>query len=141
MGIIVQWDNTAQNIILISFTQPWTWHDFDHAITEMIGHFDSVNHPVDVIFDIRKGGFPPADAITHFKKAAEIQHPNGRRLVYVAPNILAGFVNRIGKILAITNRHSDKFQLPKFTFTSTLEDARLYLAKPIKGTGTLPAIH
>ncbi len=139
MPINVQWDNTEQNIVVITFTQPWTWHDFDQAITDMITHFDSVNHPVDVIFDIRKGGFPPPDAITHFKKAAEIQHLNGRRLIYVAPNILAGFVNRIGRILSIAFRHSDNFQMPKFTFTNSIEDARLYLAKPVKDSSNLSA--
>lgn len=132
MAINLDWDNTEHTIILITFTQPWTWHDFNNAIEEMIARFDSVNHMVDVIFDIRRGGLPPPNAITHFKKAADIQHPNGRHLVYVAPNVLVGFINRIGKILTIVNRSSKNFQMPKFIFTASIEEARSHLANPTK---------
>ena len=101
MAITVQWDSPDQTTVLIVFTRPWTWKDFNTAREEMLVLFDSVNHKVDVIFDIRNGGFPPPDALTHFRKAAQIEHPNGGLLIYIAPPVLVQFINSMIRIMNV----------------------------------------
>ena len=127
MPITVQWDNVEQTAVIIVYTRPWTWKDFDSAVEQMLSLFNSVHHQVDVIFDIRSAGFPPPDAITHFKKVAEIKHPNDGLLVYIAPNVLVQFINGIVRILTVTFAGSNMFETPKFVFTKSPEEARTYL--------------
>ena len=129
MPITVQWDNPDQTTVMIVYTRPWTWRDFDAAVEQMLRLFNSVNHQVDVIFDIRKAGFPPPDAITHFKKVAEIKHPNDGLLVYIAPNVLAQFINGIIRILTVTFAGSNTFETPRFVFTKSSEEAHAYLLR------------
>jgi hypothetical protein len=128
MPIIVEWDNPEQTAVLINYQRPWTWKDFDAAIKRMLELFDSVQHKVDVIFDIRNGGFPPPDAMKRFKAAAEINHPNGGQLVYVAPGMLAQFVKSLVQVLSRAFWGFGTFEDPKFVFTKTLEEARDYLS-------------
>ena len=127
MAISVQWDNPEQTAVMIVYTRPWTWKEFDAAIAQMLTLFNSVNHQVHVIFDIRNGGFPPPDAMTRFKKVTEIQHPNGGLLVFIAPTILVQFVNSIAKILTVAFEGSGTFAAPKFIFTKSPEEAYAYL--------------
>ncbi len=127
MPITVQWDNPEQTALMILFQRPWTWREFDAAIEHMLNFFNTVNHRVDVLFDIRDGGFPPPDAIKHFKRAAEIEHPNGGLLVYIAPNVLVQFINSILKIMTMAFSGSGAFEAPKFIFTKSPEEARSYL--------------
>jgi hypothetical protein len=128
MPINVKWDDDQKNAVLITYLRPWTWKEFDVAIKEMIDLFETVNHKVDIIFDIRKGGFPPPDAMKRFKAAAEIDHPNGGQLVYIAPSMLAQFVKSLVQILDRAFWGFGTFKSPKFVFTKSLEEAHDFLA-------------
>ena len=127
MPITIQWDDPEQTAVIITYTRPWTWKDFDAAMEQMLTLFDSVTHKVDVIFDVRNAGFPPPDAISHFKRAAEIQHPNGGLLIYVAPKVLVHFINSVVRILTVAFAGSGTFEAPKFIFTQSLEEAHARL--------------
>ena len=127
MGIKVHWDNPEQTVVMIVYTRPWTWKDFDLAIEQMLAMFNTVNHQVDVLFDILDAGFPPPDAMSHFRKVAQIQHPNGGMLIYIAPKVLVQFVNSIVRILTVAFAGSGTFETPKFIFTKSLEEAHTYL--------------
>ena len=129
MPIIVKWDDDQKNAALITFLRPWTWKEFDSAVEQMLGLFESSNHKVDVILDIRKGGFPPPEAMKRFKAVAEIDHPNGGQLVYVAPGMLAQFVKSIVQILDRAFWGFGTFKNPKFVFTKSLEEAHTYLSQ------------
>ncbi len=127
MAINVQWDNPEQTTVMVVFHRPWTWRDFDSAVERMLSLFNTVNYRVDVIFDIRDGGFPPPDAITHFKEVSEIDHPNGGLLVFVAPKVLVQFINGLIRIMNFTFAGSGTFKTPKFIFTKSPEEAHSYL--------------
>jgi hypothetical protein len=127
MPISIEWDNPQQTAVVITYQRPWTWKEFDAAIEQLVARFDSVQHQVDVIFDIRNGGFPPPDAMKRFKAAAEIEHPNGGQLVYVAPSLLAQFVKSLVQVLERAFWSFGTFEGPKFVFTKSLEEARAYL--------------
>lgn len=129
MPITVEWDNPQQTALLFTYQRPWTWKEFDAAVEQTLAYADSVNHRVDVIFDLRKGGFPPRDAVWRFKSAAEITHPNVGQYVYVAPSMLVHFVKNVIQILNRAYGGFGSFQVPHIEFTKTLEEARAFLAK------------
>ncbi len=127
MPVIVQWDNEDQTAVLINYQRPWTWSEFNVAIEQMLVLFNSVSHKVDVIFDIRNGGFPPPDAMKRFKEVAEISHPNGGQLVFIAPNMMAQFIKGLVQILTRAFWAFGTFEGPNFVFTKSIEEARAFL--------------
>jgi hypothetical protein len=127
MPISVQWDNDDKIAVVINYQRPWTWTEFNAAVEQMTVLFNSVSHKVDVIFDIRNGGFPPPDAMKRFKQAAEISHPNGGLLVFVAPNMMAQFVKGLVQILTRAFWAFGTFEGPNFIFTKSMDEARAYL--------------
>ncbi len=129
MAISVQWDNPEKTAVAIVYQRPWTWQEFDSAVGQMLALFNTVNHQVDVIFDIRSGGFPPPDAIRRFKKVAGIQHANGGLLVFIAPTGLVRFINSMVTIITRAFQGSGSFEAPNFVFTKSPEEAHAYLLK------------
>jgi hypothetical protein len=127
MPVTVDWDNPEQTAVLITYLRPWTWEEFDTAVAKMKQKFDSVKHKVDVIFDIRKGGFPPPDAMERFKEVSEIDHPNGGQLVFIAPGMMAQFVKTITQILNRAFGVFGSYKSPSFVFTKSPEEAHAYL--------------
>jgi hypothetical protein len=127
MSISVEWDNAEQTTILFTYQRPWNWNEFDAAVEQSLAYLDMVQHPVDVIFDLRSGGFPPKDAVWRFKTAAEITHPNIGKYVYVAPSILVIFVKNVIEILNRAYGGFGNFQVPPITFVKTPEEGRAFL--------------
>ncbi|MBI1280917.1 MAG: hypothetical protein GC179_22525 [Anaerolineaceae bacterium] len=127
MPVTVDWDNPEQTTILITFHRPWTWKDFDASVAQMLQLFDTVSHQVNIIIDIREGGLPPPDAIPHFKRVAEIDHPNGGQLVLIAPTTVVRFINGIVRVMKLAFSGSGSFKAPKFIFTHSPEEAHAYL--------------
>jgi hypothetical protein len=135
MGITVIWDNEDKTAICIVYRQPWTWQDFDAAVKQMLTLLDSMSHKVDIIFDIREGGTPPAGAMLRFKRVATINHPNGGKLIFVSSRFLTVLIEGIISVLA--KAFSGVWQAPDFSFVSTLEEARRLLReqRQIPGKG------
>jgi hypothetical protein len=127
MPVTVEWDNEQQDTVRIAYQRPWTWKEFDAAVEQMLKLFSSVTHKVDIIFDIRNGGFPPPDAMRRFKEVAEIDHPNGGHLIFVAPRMMAQFVKTVVQVLNRAFWRFETFKGPDFIFTSSLEEARIRL--------------
>ena len=129
MPISVEWDNAQHTAILFIYQRPWTWHEFDAAVEKTLALASTTDHKVDVIFDLRNGGFPPRDAVQRFKAASEITHPNVGQYVYVAPGMLAQFVKNVIQILNRAYGGFGNFKVPNIVFTKSLEEAREFLAK------------
>jgi hypothetical protein len=127
MPITVDWDNLQQTIILFTYNRPWTWREFDAAVEQTLALVNTVDHKVDIIFDLRNGGFPPRDAVWRFKTAAELSHPNVGQYVYVAPSMLAHFVKNVIQIINRAYGGFGTFQVPPIVFTKSLEEARAFL--------------
>ncbi|HEX2908816.1 MAG TPA: hypothetical protein VHO69_18235 [Phototrophicaceae bacterium] len=125
MGIQVAWGDTAQTHVLITFERPWNWDDFQIAIQQMVALANTINHKTNLILDIRQAGFPPEGAVNHFKKVADVQHPNIDQVVYVAPRLLAGFIKSINQMLAAV---LSSYTPPDFVFVPTLEEACALIA-------------
>lgn len=127
MGIKLEWESEERRIIVATFTSPWTLTELDSAIPRMSEMLNEATQKVDIIFDIRHAGFPPQGALGRFKKAADTDHPNGGKLVYVAPMFLAGFIRTMVEILS--RFYGSSFTPPAFEFVSTLEEAHTLLSK------------
>jgi hypothetical protein len=127
MPITIAWDNPQQTVVLFTYQRPWTWAEFDAAVEQTLTFASAVDHRVDVIFDLRKGGFPPPDALWRFKDAAEISHPNVGQYVYVAPSMLTNFVKNVIQILNRAYGGFGNFRVPDIVFTKSLEEARAFL--------------
>jgi hypothetical protein len=124
MGITIGWHNDDKNIILLTYTRPWDWTDFEAAAKEMIELLDSVNHPVDMIFDIRKAGAPPQGALKRFREVAETNHPNGRWLVFVGGgSIVMRFLDLFTRLYGLTRN------VPYFRFVYSMEEALKLIAR------------
>ncbi len=129
MSVNVGWDNPEKSRIILSFKQPWTWVEFNSASDQMDQLFTSVTHRVDLIIDITYGGFPPGNAIPHFKRVSETPHANLGQIVVVG---VPGFFRAVLNI--IKNVYRGRYEAPDFLFFSTLEKAREHFAPPAPGS-------
>lgn len=128
MPITVEWDTPHKIAVRFTYQRPWTWKDFDVAVEQTIALLDEASQKIDIIFDLRQGGLPPADAVRRFKAAAEIRHPHAGQYIYVASPILTQFVKGVIQILNRTYSGFGTFEVPSIVFTGSLEEARDYLA-------------
>ncbi|MEO8609251.1 MAG: hypothetical protein ABI690_15275 [Chloroflexota bacterium] len=129
MPITVEWDNPQQTAVLFTYQRPWTWREFDTAIRQTLTLLDGVQHKVDIIFDIRRGGIPPPEAVRHFKSASEITHSNMGQYVYVAPSMLTTFVKNVIQILNRAYGGFGNFRVPDIVFTKSPEEARAFIVQ------------
>jgi hypothetical protein len=129
LSIRTTWKNPYKTCIVISFEKPWTWTEFEQARQDMIHMLDDLNHPVTLIIDVRNAGFPPPNAIKPFKQVAEINHPDVRQLIFVAPRIIARFIDSIIQLLAATFPSSKAIQKTQPVFLTSMEEATAYLER------------
>lgn len=126
MTVNAKWDNPEQNRVILSFQHPWTWIEFEAANAQLDQLFRSASQRVDLILDITEGGFPPGNAIPHFKRVSEKRHPNlGQIAVVGLPGFFRGTLNVIQSV------YRGHYQSPDFLFFRTLEKARDGLTHPV----------
>jgi hypothetical protein len=127
LSIITEWDNPEHTAIRITYERPWDWKEFEHAraaINEMLGSTDNM---VDLIFDVRKGGPPPAGAVNKFRSTLQTQHLNRGMIIFVGGAIMVQtFLNLILRI------YSRAVKTPNFTFANSLEEARALIERQRK---------
>ena len=68
MSVHVEWDNQDATIILWSFIVRWTWGEFDDAVKTVSTMFETVDHAVDFIIDVRQMSILPPDVVSHIKQ-------------------------------------------------------------------------
>lgn len=129
LAIEVQWDTVQEQCIVITYFSPWTWQEFDTAYATLTPMLDTAIDDlpgvrINIIFDIRKGGFPPPDALPHFKRVVETKYANVGQLIFVAPGALTHFVRISLAILKRVHRTVARSNIPEFQFVTSLEEAR-----------------
>lgn len=141
MAVDIQWDSKPEEYkcILITYTNPWTWEEFDAVYEAMISMLNDagVDKRITLIIDIRAGGFPPSDALPRFRRVVEMKHPNVTQIIFVAPGALAHFVRISMNILKRVYRTVGKAKPPEFQFVASLEEAR-ELNQTVSSTATSP---
>ncbi|MEO8396381.1 MAG: hypothetical protein ABI700_25535 [Chloroflexota bacterium] len=124
MKLQVEWDNPEKTIILITYTEKWTWSDFYEANTVAVAMMKTVDHPVHFLADFRQSrSLPIGGAITHARAALNDLPANWGLLVIVSTSIL---IQRLVSIFrtAFTGKMSTK----TYSVTS-LEEAYRVIAK------------
>jgi hypothetical protein len=59
VAITIHWANDDHSVILYHIESPWTWEDTDRAKDQLVEMIESVDHPVDCVFDVSGiGGLP-----------------------------------------------------------------------------------
>lgn len=89
MSISVQWDDDAHTIILWTFDGRLTWDDFDRASAATSAMYATVDHLVDMIYDIRKATLIPANVVAYFRREFPAKHPSTGLYVIVGAD---GFI-------------------------------------------------
>ena len=126
MPIAVTWNSPEKNIILITFDRPWTWEDFDGAFVQMNDMFKSISHNTSVILNISKGGFPPPNAVQHFRRVSENQHSNLDKIVVVGiPTFFRAMLTLLRSV------YQGRYEEPTFLFAPTLEATHQLIANGI----------
>ncbi|MEL6148057.1 MAG: hypothetical protein AAFV33_07870 [Chloroflexota bacterium] len=122
MPFVSEWDNEAQTVYRIEFTDKWDWDTFTSevlAVYRMIGERD---HNVDIIVGFMSP-LPKGDALHNLTYAGSKQPPNLKRTV---------FINQAGALLTAivhTIATSRGYDGPKFV--ESVEEARYYLEEPV----------
>ncbi|MBZ0293422.1 MAG: hypothetical protein K8L99_12720 [Anaerolineae bacterium] len=83
MGIEYRWDNDAQTVIRMVVDGTWNWNDFHKNLRRMTFWLDSVDHPVELVIDLRASHKLPAGAFGHIRSLGKKIHPNGRDRVVI----------------------------------------------------------
>jgi len=84
MPIHFDWDNDDQTVLRFVATAPWNWNDFHKNMRRATFWLDTVDHPVEIIIDLRQSDALPAGALGHIRSLGNRSHPNLRsRLVII----------------------------------------------------------
>ncbi len=121
MPVSLNWGNPEKTILVLAYTTPWTWQEFDTIYHNLNTKMESLTHKVDLIIDIQRGGLPPQGAMLRFKKAAELNHPYAGNVIFVGPRLLTQMVNSIMSILK--SAFWGNMEIAAFQFVPNLDAA------------------
>lgn len=99
MGIQLVWEDDDKTILRHIYEGIWTVADFIGAVDESRKLLLEVEHPVDLIIDMREAAGPPPKIMSAYRYADQKVPPNQRLIVMVNPNeYMKTFNNIVGKI-------------------------------------------
>ena len=128
MGVSVNWDHKEAGVMLYTVEKRWTWDDMFAAIDQAREMADSIpNEQVHSIIDIRAGSLFPHNALVHFRR---MSNGAGNPKLKAGTAVLVGdnfFVKSLVDIMSRWNYRS----MQHFAMTTTLDDARLFLAQQL----------
>lgn len=97
MAITIQWADTDQSAIILTFTPGWQWSDFRAAREQGGKMVRSVDHVVHIIGDFsQNNGHLPIDALSYFRHTAD----------NLPWNVGMVYINASRKSLAVRLYHS-----------------------------------
>jgi hypothetical protein len=77
--IVTTWGNIEKSIVCCTFTSPWNWNEYYDMMDEVELMIGTGNQIVDMILDLLHGQRLPDNAITHFRKIAELKFKDPKR--------------------------------------------------------------
>ena len=69
MGVSFKWDNPEKTALVLEFNAPWQWREYEILSHEIQRAFDSVEHQVDLIIDLRNAGGIPKSIMYELRDA------------------------------------------------------------------------
>jgi hypothetical protein len=116
MPIKLWWEDEAQTIFCWHLEGHWTWEEFRARLPLAAAAQRSVDHRVDVLFDMRQTDHLPPAAVHHVRQVLASMPDNVGLLVMVGPNI---FVKAALATFSSLYKQSAK----KFRLVDTLDEA------------------
>ncbi len=84
MPIQFAWDGDSQTVLRFLVTDPWNWNAFHKTMRLATFQLDGVDHPVEMVVDLRQSKKLPAGALGHVRSLGKATHPNARnRLLFI----------------------------------------------------------
>ncbi|MCA9913308.1 MAG: hypothetical protein KC496_08155 [Anaerolineae bacterium] len=117
--VIVRWHNNDQTILYATVPTEWTWEDAYVMIERIYQLQETVNHPTDIIFDLRHINPLPKSAIPNLRRMLNSEHPNDRLNIIVTRDT---FLRQMLELVVRTFSH-DRKNPAQSHFTTSLEKA------------------
>src|SRR4051794_37738307 len=96
----MDWDNAERTLILVTFEGVWEADDIYRMINKGVSMLESVDHPVDSIFDFTASTFSPKNLLSTAEKMETSLHPNNRLGVIVKANVYIRSMLKVAKVFA-----------------------------------------
>jgi len=119
MSVTATWDDTRQQAIVLTFTAPWTWAEFEVARDTIGAMIGGIRHEIDLIIDVRDGGKLPEDAIRWLRRSYASEELLIRR------HILVGAPDFVRELFDVADRYYTALGgFLEFAFVASIEEAR-----------------
>lgn len=119
MPASITWDDKSQTVLRYILTGTWTWAEFRLGVDEAVALINSVDHPVDVILDLRNSESLPLDnPFPTLKYMVSVVPPNASQTAFIivgGQSLMVALVNSLQKIYPTDN---------KIAFVPTVQAAR-----------------
>jgi hypothetical protein len=86
MAIQVTWENDKKEVLLNIYESTWTMDDFYLAVQQTNAHLASVNHKVNLIFDLAQSPNFPKGFMSALRSLSQKPHANSGIMVIVGIN-------------------------------------------------------
>lgn len=117
--VVVRWHNNKQTIIYATVPTEWTWQDACEMIERVYQLQETVNHPTDIIYDLRNINPLPKAAILNIRRMMNSEHPNDRLNVILTRDT---FLRQMLELVVRTFAH-DRKKYAKLHFTTSIDKA------------------
>ena len=96
----MDWDNPERTVIRVTFEGVWGADDIYRLINKGVSMLESVDHPVDYIFDLSLSTFSPRNLLTTANAMEKAHHKNHRLVIVVNANVYIRSILKVGKVFA-----------------------------------------
>jgi hypothetical protein len=83
MPVHAYWDDTEKTILVVSFEGRWTWDEYEQMRGTALAMMDSVDHPIDIVYDGPTRILAPPDFVTRIRQQYLTPHRNLRLRIFV----------------------------------------------------------
>ena len=104
----MDWDNPERTVIRVTFEGVWGTDDIYRMINKGVSMLESVDHPVDSIFDFSQSTFSPKNLLSTAETMENALKENHRLAIIVKANVYIRSILKVARIFApksLANMH------------------------------------
>jgi hypothetical protein len=83
MSISITWNNSQKTSLVLTFTGPWSWDEYERMDAHIAAAFASVTHRVDLIIDLSQAGRIPKGTLYYLRDAYSDETENLGEYIFV----------------------------------------------------------
>lgn len=104
MTVTSGWYDDDRATMFYRFEQQWTWQEYYDARDKIRSLLDTVDYPVDQIYDFSGAAAPPSSILTQFRNVAVKSHDNASGLIVVigSNGLIEALARAIGTAVNMT---------------------------------------